>query len=685
MARRHLATRHNRDARALLLPLIVPIALGWLSWKLTKLLFRVLRLLAQCLGLTLPPLMVGRFRHAAAPLWVWLAGLLTLPVPASSWIWVLLGLALMLLSDRRNALERDGQTTVALPTAFAPAARVGSAADQAERAGETGEDDEGRRYVSARELRIAARVFAGVALAGGLGGAWWLQLLGVTAAVLVGAPMWWRDVSAPQEPMSLFEERWYAEVATPDPHLPSEVPDLEGAFVEWDDEAGRGVYRLSHADAWDVTKLAPKVERAFDQPPGTISLAADPRLSRQLLRVTVSDPSVGGRLRMFEGYSLQRDGRFIVGFTKGGVPVYGRLWNPGGALCLTIIAPPNMGKGSLLRLVVVECAASPDVLLFGADGKRGGGMGYLKTAFHTLTTNHDASVDLIHGFLLAVRERQERYGDAGEDGYYVRNLDPRLLLAIDEPRWIIAHEPRVADWLREITGTSRSVGAGLALTLHKGDGPSYGDTETRSNAITNGIRAIGPAPDNQAKSTALQGDDFDPSTLPSEPGWFGLVGRPLEAPPTPVRTLWLPNDLDVRRGMADDVTGLLTELDLAPNGTVQQWLERDTVHPELHPATLEALLRPAQDRAAARAKAEQHAAARAEQAHDQAAEAAEGPADGWSRIEATLREHPDGLLRFEIAEKAGLSAGHTSFLLKDRRENRGDVVQNTNKTWRLAS
>ena len=644
------------NARALrklgpaLLLLIVPIAVGWVGWQLIKLIGRALLLLTGGVAVALPPLTVGRFRHTAAPLWVWIGALISLAVPGAAWIWVGLAGALMFLGTHDSTDAVEPYT---------------------------------RRYLSAREMRIAARTFALIALSIGIGAPWQLEWFGIGLAVAGGAIFWWKNVSAPPEQLSGFEEQWYDCVAHPSAEVPSRYPELEGWFREWDDEAGRGVYELAQADAWDVAGMDAKVELAFDQRPGTISLAADPRLSRRLLRITASDPSVGGRLRMFDGYSLGRDGRFIVGYSKGGVPQYGKIWGSGGALYITIIAPPNMGKGSLLRLIVIEGAASPDLLMLGADGKRGGGLGYARQGFHTLTTNHNDSADLIHGYLQAVQERAERYGEADEDGYMVRHLDPRMLLVIDEPKWIIDHEPRVKGWLEEITGISRFVGAGLAITLHKGDADSYGSTLTRSNMITNGWLAMGPAPDNQSKSTGLQGFDFDPSTLPSDPGWFGLVGRPLESQPTPVRTLWVPNDLDVRKAQADDVTGLKTELDIAPFGTVQQWLARDTVHPELHPATLEALFRPARERIE---RIEAAKKAETEQAEATAKALAEGPeqADGWSRVQAVLKANPDGLIRIEIAKAADLSPGYTSELLRTRSEN-GDVVQNKNKTWRLAA
>lgn len=660
-----------------LLILIWPIAAGWLCWQLTRLAVRAVGLLTGVLAVALPPLIVGRHRRAGAPLWVWLGALISLGVPAAAWIWLSAAAALMYLGTRQDR-EVGGVEVHDITTAAQPDPEG------------TGDRDEDRKYLSAREMRIAGRVFAGIALATGLGAPWWAAVAVITLTVLGGAITWWKDFSPAPVALSAFEEDWYAKVANPHPEVDSRYPELEGWFREWDDEAGRGIYELASSDAWAVAGMDAKVELAFDQRPGTISLAADPRLSRRLLRITASAPSVGGRMKYFDGHTLQRDGSFIAGYNKGGVPVYGKLWNRDGALYITIIAPPNMGKGSLLRLICVEGAAYPDMEMFGACGKLGAGIGYLREGFHTLTTDHDASVDLIHGYLLAVRERKARYGAAEEDGFMVRHLDPRLMLVVDEPEWIMEHDPRVAGWFREITGTSRSVGAGLAFTLHKGDGPSYGDTKTRSNMITNGWRGMGPAPDNQAKSTGLQGDDFDPATLPNQPGWFGLIGRPLDAPATPFRTLWLPNNLDVARALDEDVTGLVTDLDAAPYGTVQQWLERDTVHPDIHPDTLEALLRPAKQRAEAIARAEQLAEQTTGQPDGQLpgqepADVGAAPADGWSRIEAALRQNPEGLLRFQIAKAANLSGGHTSELLRVRSEKHGDVVQNKNKTWRLAA
>lgn len=544
-----------------------------------------------------------------------------------------------------------------------------------------------RRVLSERERSIVARTLAGVALVltlPGLPGAWPLVLLAV--AVAAGAVPWWagRRVRPTVEPEDVV--RWRDEVVP-------RVPKLDGEWVEFDEARRTGVLELTAAKASEVAKLDEDAEWALNQQPGTVTIAADPRLTVRRVRVAFTDPEDGGRLRSWEGPTLRPDGRFVVSYGKGAVPLYGRLYSDVGGTFISIVAPPGSGKGSILRLVAVEASLAPDIEWLGVDGKRGAGIGYLAPGAHTIATSPSEWMDLIHGYWQLVNHRAALAGRRREDSFVVRPGEPRWMLVIDELPKVLKHGgTRLVGWLEDITATSRSLGMGLCTAVQKGDAGSYGSTLIRSNMLDNGWLWMGPATDNQARAAGLQGHDFDPSTLPAEPGWCAVLGAVLGGQPViPGRTLWVPNRQDVRKELTKRPDA--DEADVCPFGPVEAWLERDTVHPDLDPEQLTVLRLP--DPAEARRRRAEAAAATGHDADTTADRPALAvvdddppPADGWSRIATVLATKVpadrDGLLRGEIATETGLSARQVSKLLS-RHQETGAVTKNDRSEWSLAS
>lgn len=444
-----------------------------------------------------------------------------------------------------------------------------------------------RQILSERERQLLVRTFAGIAavLSYHLPITWGAPLL--AGVVLAGAVPWWRGRQVRPVPRPENAVRWEEEAV---PALPA----LAGFWVgDFDPARDTGVWQLAESKASDVEKLDEDVERVLNARRGTVTIASDPRLTVRQVRVTFSSHDEGSRLRLFDGCTLTRDGWVLLSYAKGALPLYGRLWWEEGGLNVAVIAPPGEGKGSVIRVLAINGALSDRVAQFGACGKQGQGIGYLQRGFAAFADNHEESVDLIHGYLMAVRERARRYARMGRDSFIPGPGDPYMMLYVDEPHWIFEYEPRVISWFEEISGTSRSAGAGIVQSLHKGDGPGYGNTKIRSNVISNGWRALGSAADNQARTTGKQSSNVDMDSIPKEPGWFIPVGSRLgDQPEVAGRTLWVPNRSDYDKYRATTLDDVLVPADeFAPYGFVEDWLTR-TVHPELHPETVEALRTP---------------------------------------------------------------------------------------------
>lgn len=523
------------------------------------------------------------------------------------------------------------------------------------------------RVLSERERRLAARVLALVAavidLTPAVGASWRWSTGIATAVVLAGAVPWWRWRGARGKRPQILE-RWDAEVVAADDRF-------AGDWVEFDPDSGTGVLALANAPASTVAKLDADAEFHLDAPAGTVTITDDPRLSRRKVRVTFSVPGDEMRFRFWEGPTLRPDGRFIAAYAAGNQPIYGTLWTPDGASFVAIVAPTGSGKGSIQRIMILEAALHPDIFTIGIDGKRGKGLGYCRAGFDLFADTPSRWREALD---MSIAELERRSASPDEaDSFVLRPGTPRTFTAIDDLPEIHVACPTGARHLNRLSSQGRSLGMGKALAMQHNAAPSYGGastqvgTGTRSNVLDNGWLWAGPATDSQARQALKQSFPFDPGTLPNAKGWAALMGKHLgNQPVVPSRTLWIPNRNDVEEhGME------------APVGTVEDWLERDTIHPQIC-AEMSAIFFPGEEEATPvpAAPAVSHLAVAPVSSNPPA------ESDGWSRIVTVLRDHPKGLLRGDLAKAAGLSAKHTSDLL---RAHVGEVVQEASKAWRLAS
>jgi hypothetical protein len=574
----------------------------------------------------------GRWRHHIAPFWLAAAAVVTAWIggPSAGWYWMTVACAVEATTLRRSGRESTPW-----------------------------------RILSRRERRLLACTLAVIAavldLAPAAGLTWRWPAAAVTVTVLAAAVPWWRGRHVSSRRPAVLD-RWENEVVAHDDRF-------AGEWVDFDQTAGTGVLELVNAPASQVAALDERAEFLLNEPAGTVTLTADPRLTRRRIRVTFSTPGDAGRFRFWEGPTLDKRGRFVAGYAAGNQPIYGTLWTPDGASFIAIVAPPGSGKGSIQRLLILEAAICPDIFSIGIDGKRGKGLGYCRRGFDFFA---DTPKKWATAFDMLIAETERRSSDSHEaDSFVLRSGSPRTFTAVDDLPEVLAACPAAGKQLNRMSAQDRSLGKGMAIAVQQGGAPSYGGasfgTTTRSNFYDNGWLWAGPATDSQARQAVKQGFNFDPGSLPNEKGWAAVMGKHLgDQPIVPSRTLWIPNRTDVNEhGME------------APYGTVEDWLERDAVHPEIcdgmreifFPATAEAPVAPTFATAPVLRSAPIPAPAES---------------DGWSRIVKVLRDNPAGLTRGPIAKAAGLSPKHTSDLLREKAKV-GQVVQDTGAAWRLAS
>jgi hypothetical protein len=597
-------------------------AASWLTIKATK-------LSLATTTWTLQQAFRGKRRAEIAPATLAAISTCTLLFPAAAWLWLAAAIHLCWTSDTWWARRK-------------------------------------RKRLSDRERILVARVLAGIAAAHlPWPGPWWVRVALVAGACLAGAVPWWRGRGARSgEPAVLA--RWRDEV------VPL-VPKLAGTWTEFDEDAGAGVLELDSAQSFEAAKLDPEAEWALHQPPGTVTISADPRLSRRCVRVAFSNPLDGGRMRFWDGPTLTPGAEFTVMYGKGSLEMKGRLRKADGAVHIAIVAPQGSGKGSIQRLIALEAALSPDILLIGICGKRGKGIGYLQAGFAYLAREPEEWLPTAEGVLAELERRESEPGN--DDSFVLTPGRPQIILMIDENPKVVSAFPRIGVILDEITARGRSLGISVVIAMQKGDGPSYGSTRTRANIFgQNGWLWAGPATDQQARVTMLQGFDFDPATLPQEAGWAAIMGLALGNQPVVAgRTLWIPNRLDVRKAIEAGET----EAEACPFGTVEDWLERDAIIPEVSPEGLAALGLLPPDPVAL---GDPDAAVVIEPARATPLHAVpDRPADVWTRIREQLAQHPAGLRRGELAELVGCTPRHASDVLK---AHRGELEQDDDR-WML--
>jgi hypothetical protein len=574
--------------------------------------------------------LVGKHRHLIAPLWLAAAaGVSGWLGSQVGWYWITVAVAIEATTWRRESRR------------FEP-----------------------WKIMSERERHLTARVLALVAGAvdlvpeTGLSWRWTASLAALL--VLGGAVPWWRW-RATRAKRAAILDRWENEVVSQDARF-------AGDWIDFDPDAGTGVLALTNAPASTVAKLDAEAEFHLDAPAGTVTITDDPRLSRRRVRVTFSTPGDELRFRFWEGPTLRKDGRFVAAYAAGNQPIYGRLWTPDGASFVAIVAPSGSGKGSIQRILILEAALCPDIFTIGIDGKRGKGIGYCRAGFDVYA---DTPARWREALDMSIAELERRSAsDDIADSFVLRPGTPRTFTVIDDLPEVHAACPTAARHLNRLSSQARSLGMGKALAMQHNAAPSYGGTSTqlgtgtRSNVLDNGWLWAGPATDSQARQALKQSFPFDPGSLPNAKGWAALMGKHLgDQPIVPSRTLWIPNRNDItEHGME------------APFGSVEDWLERDTIHSSINDGMREIFFPPAVE------ELPQAFPAPAPTPVPVAAVPTES--DGWSRIVEALKSNPAGMQRGDLAKTVGLSPKHTSDLL---RAHSGVVVQDSSKAWRLAS
>ena len=569
---------------------------------------------------------VGRRRHQWVP--VWFALLAALPLPHAVPVW----LALSVVTGVRPAFR-----------------------DRSRLAKGWGWLASGRQVMSARELLWTSRACALMAVWHDLAPyAPPLYRLGsFTAAVGVWAVPWWwgRRVRETGDPV--FPAHWAAQVVP-------QVPKLAGRFTEWDDEKGSGVLELSDAKASEAAKLDEDAEMAFSRAGrpmrrGMVTISNDPGLPVNQVRIVLagSPEDMANRSRCWEGPTLgdpdghgrlRQPGKYLLAVTKTGQEVWVMLRDVenGRARFFSWDGPTSTGKGGSMRITLVECALDPYTVPLIADGKWGAGLGYCRAA----TRDYADSPEAIEAQALRVRgilrHRAVRYGMEGRDSFIAGPREPHIFWTLDElPRILESKAGKtVASVLNETSAIGGSLGVTAGAAKQRGDAGSWGSgieaTTTRTNFAAGGGRWVGPSDDTQGSRSNAQKNDLDSSKLPRNGGWCFIVeGNPN---PPESRGIWLPNRRD------RDEKGRP-----APFGVIEDWLERDTIHPELRPEE-EAILFP--DPLAFEAPVLRAVAAQTRDRIEVSATVPDDPEPAGSTEDAILRVLPgpsdDGVTRNDV-------------------------------------
>lgn len=447
-----------------------------------------------------------------------------------------------------------------------------------------------RRVLSARELGWLSRACA-------LTAAWHTYLnvmptrtaaVTLPAAILGCAVPWWHSRRARPGGTNGFPSLWAAVV------VPAH-PKTAGEWVSWDDDAGSGVLELADAKAADVARMDEDVETTLDRAGipmrrGMVTISADPTLTVRQVRVVLSSSpeEMASRSRMWDGPTLgdpdgrgnlRRPGMYLLAVTKTGQEqwVMHRDVTNGRARFAVFVGPTGVGKGGAMRIDILESAVHPLTLLIIADGKWGAGLGYCRAGTAQYADSADAVSDQSDRVIRLIRDRAARYGREGRDSFTPQPGEPQIRWVIDELPRILASSAgrKVAAALNEISAIGGSLGITFVAAQQRSDAASWGwgteATTTRTNVMGGGYRWIGPSDDAEGHRSNEQNSKLDATALPRNGGWCYVLER--DPAPAPARGLWIPNRRDVtEKGHS------------APHGTVEDWLESRTVHPELRDA-----------------------------------------------------------------------------------------------------
>lgn len=540
-----------------------------------------------------------------------------------------------------------------------------------------------RRRLSAREADILARVLAAAALLiDARLPAWPWRTSCLAAVVAAGAIPWWAGRRIRRDPDPDHIRAWHDLV------VPA-FPQLAGEWVERDDTARTAVLALAAGKADDVADLDPDIEALLRQRPGTVVLAADPRLTRDQLRVAWPVPDDADRFRLWDGPTLTSDGRYVAGYAHGsGKPIYGRIWRDGGACCTAVIGGPGSGKGVVARVWAMECGLSDRVLLLLVDGKGGAGIPEAEAYAHEYATRQEDWARVIDRAHRVMESRERRYGAARKSRFTPRPGEPVIGLGIDEGRTVMESSPQIREQVLALTGRGRSLGIHVMIDGQSGAAPTYGTVEARGNMLANGTLWIGQQGDVQGRQNARQDYKVDLSKLPAGPGWAYLCSRVVpDQAQVPFRGSFIASRAEI-----DEAHELGLPVPPTPFGVCEDWSGR-VVHPALHPDDQAAAdsAGPIAGTSAAgggHSVGEDGGVVPAGPPHLVAVPAWSAPrrAPGAEKVQAAL--HAAGgapLTRKQIAQQTGLSQRYVSEVLGVLADEDPPIAQRTTTGWRLAS
>ncbi len=378
------------------------------------------------------------------------------------------------------------------------------------------------------------------------------------------------------------------------------------------------------------------------------------------------------------GATLDDKGRFVLGYTIDGDVAYGSLWRPRGSTCTTALGAPGSGKGVVTRNACLMGITSEHVYVAVADckGVEHGGAGIPEVRagvdlYGRTREQWGKVIDLTYDIL---RSRAARYGENGWGGW-TPDRDPLWLLVIDEiARFSNAYRSdQTVKSMEEIANLGRSLGIGMVINTQHGDAASMISTKFIGSVRGAGTVALGVASGTQSQNSLGQDLRVNWSMLPRESGWM-FVSSSIDVAqgvdPYPVRMLWYPSREEIDMGVVDDP-------DVIP---VEEYIRHGRKTATLHEddqAIVDAYLVDFYGTPAiSAATADTTTTVTPDELMDE---------NGKDRVLKVLAAHPDGLVRSQIAERAGLGPTMTSRWLKRLAEQNPPAVAKTeDDKWRAA-
>lgn len=404
-----------------------------------------------------------------------------------------------------------------------------------------------------------------------------IELTRLVAIAGMQAPMaiaWWgsrRIRKVVSSGLPRIVELWRDEV------IPR-MPQLRGQFDlrTWDPDANTIELHLETTRASHVARLAGEVEALIDGKNGSVRLrSVDGASVRRLLVQYVPDPTLlERRVNYARDARIDSKGLLYMGDTSDGTPWHLPVRRKSGAAHISVTGTTGAGKGVTVRRIVAAYSASPWVFTCVIDLKGGTGVPSLALGSEIFACTKEEILLATEIMRDLRRERMRRYAEL-KRGMWHPDMDPMLATVVDEIQQI--NQPQNA-WLRTLGGhitdsaaQGRSNGCQITVTAQRNDGESMISPTTRSNLMGGGTALMHKPGDTSAGHLGAQNFDVDPSRIPGRAGWcFALCNVDKEMAEAPILVAMTPDKDEVRFGGMD-----------APFGTIEEWLERDHVTPEL--------------------------------------------------------------------------------------------------------